>query len=484
MKRMALTALLAAGVASCPAGGFAAPSIQTLLWEATSPREVRARLLAHASALPDSSREEQGTAFYYAGLSFERDGVADSAIACYEQAFQRRGQPAERDALVDALLLRSRPGDATRALASLRGPVKPVLLISAWDQDNHVGRQSWALYLSGKTDSALALFASAEKRLLHDLNPLSGEWRYRAGLMELEHGNPRRTIDLLIPLGVWSRLKDRDVMGMLKEAGDKLAVTPRVHDMLGRELAARDQDEQALLDAFGARRLSFTAADGFPLGAIMVAPTGATPSRAAVVLLTHDETFESYDSLCVGLRRAGYAIAFLEPRGAGRSVDASCPLPETWRGRESEMHARTALDLRAALNALALGTPVDTSRYLVIGGGAMAATAVEAATLDRRIQLLLLVSPTPAPAELGRMRSRLEATKRPVFFQVGAEDPESLPVAEGLYRSINQRTSRLSDSERIGRGALVFRHDRAALPRLTQWLSEQWPRAKHSGPRP
>jgi hypothetical protein len=82
------------------------------------------------------------------------------------------------------------------------------------------------------------------------------------------------------------------------------------------------------------------------------------------------------------------------------------------------------------------------------------------------------------------MRSRLEATQRPVFFQVGAEDAESLPVAEALYRSIDQRTSRLSDSDRIGRGALVFRHDRAALPRLTQWLSEQWPRAKRSSSRP
>jgi hypothetical protein len=30
----------------------------------------------------------------------------------------------------------------------------------------------------------------------------------------------------------------------------------------------------------------------------------------------------------------------------------------------------------------------------------------------------------------------------------------------------------------------VFRHDRAALPRLTQWLSEQWPRAKRSSSRP
>ena len=122
MRRSAWLLLVAVGIGS-PRPAPATEPIERLLLEAATPEELRANLLAHAAALPDSARAEKGEAYNHAGLSYERDGLADSAIACYQRAFNLRGQPDERDALVDALLLRNATGDPARALGLLRSPV-------------------------------------------------------------------------------------------------------------------------------------------------------------------------------------------------------------------------------------------------------------------------------------------------------------------------------------------------------------------------
>src|SRR5262245_28328207 len=89
-----------------------ASPLDALVRGSPSASSLRARLLGHAASLPDSMRAEQGQAMFLMGLSFEREGKADSAIIAYQRACELRGQPTERDALVDALLQRDAAGDA------------------------------------------------------------------------------------------------------------------------------------------------------------------------------------------------------------------------------------------------------------------------------------------------------------------------------------------------------------------------------------
>ncbi|HEY3215914.1 MAG TPA: hypothetical protein VGK93_05435 [Candidatus Eisenbacteria bacterium] len=482
MKRAVCLWLLTLALGN-PGTARASEPVDRLLIEAATPEALRARLLSHAAAVPDSGRVEKGEAWYYAGLSYDRDGLVDSAIVCYQQAYDQRGETGERDALVDALLLRDGPGDPARALALLRRPAAATELSTSWDPFDFDGRQVWALYLGGQTDSALQLLHTMPASLYDERNPLGREWRYRAGLMELEHGDPTVAYVHLTPLALASRLKDADVMQMMREIGDKTGAWSHLQTAMNRELAVRDRDELLMLNGLKARRVRFQAEDGFPLGGIVFAPSGSRRARAAVILLPHDIGFGTYDSLCTGLRRAGYASVLLELRGAGGSVDRSCPLPGTWRGRETRMQSQVARDVVFALRALAMATPVDTTAYLVVGDGPTASIAIEAAELDPRVRLLVLLSPAPCPVDLGPSRARLEATRLPTFFEVPAEDMQSLPVADAWNRAADPRASRVVESERVGHAAQVFRYDREALLRLRRWLDETWLAGRGRAPR-
>ena len=253
---------------------------------------------------------------------------------------------------------------------------------------------------------------------------------------------------------------------------------------LAGEVNIRDRVESQLLADFDARRVAFAGDDGFPLGGVLLAPRAKPRPRAAVVLVEASDTLAAYDSLAFGLRRMGFAVMLLEPRGSGRSVGPSCPLPSTWRGREAEMQSWCAGDVPAAVRALAREARADTSRYLLVGVCSTAPVAAEAARHDRRAAVLMLVTPGPSPADRGHMRADLEALKRPIYFQTGPEDYTAYAVLDSLYRGSDMRISRIAESEQRGTRATLFRYDPHIWERFKVWLAESWPRtpAKRATP--
>jgi tetratricopeptide (TPR) repeat protein len=458
--------------------------LQDLVMEAPTPDSLRARLQRLVAA---ESRDTvtAGRALYYIGLSHERAGAADSAIAAYERAVDLWMDILHVDALADALLLRNRPGDPDRALRALEGRASLPRWTSQWNFADIQGRQAWALFLKGQADSAAALFRKAESQLIHPDNPLRRDWRYRMGVVMLDRKDLTRAYELLEPLAVESRGTDSDVMGMLRDlasqSGGAVQLTPRLNE----ELVRMAEEERAVLVELGAHRVAIVADDGFPLGAVVFPPRDGKARRAVVGLVNHDDTFESWDSLAVGLGRSGYALILLELRGANRSVARTAPMPESWRGREVEMENRVAQDVGHALRALASEVAVDTTRYLMAASGPAVSIAAAAAARDPRARVLLFMSSDPSPVERGVTRARLASIRRPVFFQLAPEDHVIQFVTEGLYRAVDERVARIAESERIGRGPRIFRMDPEALPRLKRWLDETWPGpdAKR-GPRP
>lgn len=472
--------LLVAALSGRASAAAASDAVQALLYQAQD-ADLRTRLLEHAAAATDTL--ERGEAFYYAGMSYQRAGLADSAIACYERAVELRGDNDELEAYADASCLRGAAGDPERAIGVLRRRLARARTSSEGEIAETEGRLGWAWYVAGRSDSALIYLRRSQSRLVDPLHPRHRTWQYRMGVVEFEHGDPSRAMDHLAPLAIDSRFQDRDVMDMLKKLGQRGSVMGPLERMLRDRRKAFDDLDQVVIDTLRGRRLSFHAPDGFPLGGVVFPARGPGRARAVILVVPPDEPVEAFDSLAVGLRRSGYALLLLHVRGWGGSVAPSCPMPETWNGRERELLDRCAADVRPALRALAGEARIDTTRYLIIGVGASAPIAAAAAAQDRRVPALVLVSPDPSPVERGVTRAKLVAFGRPVFFHVAGADGATLPVVEALYQAIDARTSRISESDRLGDGARTFRYDPRVLPRILQWLSESWSAPARRGTR-
>jgi pimeloyl-ACP methyl ester carboxylesterase len=480
--RSAGRVLAAAALVVCtwlPARRAAAASpVDSLLWAASSSSKLRAALIAFATTARETSTVNRGAAWYYAGMSYEQSGSPDSALLCYEKAVSIRGASPERDAFVDALLSRGNAEDGGRALEILGPRLKVALFNAETDIAVTRGRWAWARYIQGHGDSALAGLRLQQRWLLDPMTPRRRDWQYRLGLVELENGDPSKCVEFMVPLAVASRFQDRDVMGILRDAGAKLPQGPGLPDYMRKELSRIDNEDQEILTALRAKRVAFTGTDGYKLAGVVYGGVSGRPARAAIAVLNPSETFDTYDSLAAGLVRSGYAVFVLDPRGCGWSVSAAVPMPETWRGREDEIRHQVAQDAVHALSVLARNARVDTTRYLLIGAGATVSTLAEVTSRDRRVAALVFLGPDPSPVDRGIVRARLRASRDPVYFVVPALESKTLPVAEGLYESLDPRACRISESDLPGMSAYIFRHDRSALPRLLKWLDETWSASK------
>jgi dienelactone hydrolase len=300
-------------------------------------------------------------------------------------------------------------------------------------------------------------------------------WRYRLACVAFDRQEWIRVMELLTPLAVISRTSDPDVMEMLGQAAAKLGAERRLRPMLLHRISERDRIEDELTAGLGGRRVHFDARDGFPLSGTLLAPPRATRPRCAVVLMAPGDTLALYDTLAVGLRRLGFAVMLAEVRGSGRAVAPGCPSPDAWRGRVSTLRSAVAGDVRVALATLAREAGGDSTRYLVVGVGATAPIAVQAAALDPRVRALLLVSPVAAPVDRGPLRALLARVKRPVYFQTGPEDFTTWDLIDALYGACDPRASRVADSDKPGNFAALFRRDPRILERLRRWLDETLP---------
>ena len=471
MRRRLIPILIALGLAAAGPSLAQPGPLDPLLDSAPDAATLRPRLYAFADSQATRDPAQAAAAMAIAGQSFARAGEADSAIACYERALALDPREERRLALADALLARLGAGDAARARDLLR-PVLPVTPeYPDPSQAPTVGLFAWAQFLAGQPDSAARLLAPIDSWL-----SVHQDWRYRLGCVAFDREEWIRVQLLLTPLAVASRTYDPDVMDMLSRSADKLNAERRLRPSLLNEINRRDKNEQLLLDELGARRIGFRARDGFPLGGTILVPPRAARARMAVVLVAPGDTLAAYDSLALGLRALGLAVVLLDPRGSGRSVAPSCPLPGAWRGREARMQETVAADVAAAAGALAREVGADSSRYLVVGVGVTGPIAVLAARADRRVPALMLVSPIAAPSDRGALRAAVAAWKRPIYFQTGPEDFTTWGLIDALYGACDPRASRVADSDRPGTRATLFRRDPRIMARFKQWLSEAWPR--------
>lgn len=458
---------IVAAILPWPATAAEVTETDRLLVESGSASELRSRLATHARQAEATAPAEAGAAHYYLGLSFERSGQRDSAIVHYRRAIQLRREGEERVALADALLARRTAEDVTEALRVMRDPGWDPATFGDVMPTEVQARIGWGQVLAGHPDSATATFSSIEPMIT-----LRPQWRYRVARAAFETGDHRKAFDLLVTLAAQSRQQDADVMKLLNATAEAMNIASRLPAQLARHQDERDRGEQATLARMKAQRLRINAHDDFPLGAVLVKPAAVSRPRAAVVYMAPGDTIAHYDSIASALTRSGYAVLFLDLRGSGWSVGESCPLPDTWEGREEPLQLLCARDLEAAMGVLAEAAGADTSRCLLGAVGATAGVALRAAELDRRVKAALLVSPRAPRVEHGVMRARVARLQIPIYFQQGPEDLIRSNLAEELYQAGNRGASRMAESRTAGHGPRQFYYDPAVTSRFTVWLAE------------
>ena len=447
----------------------ASPALEPILLQASSSEDLRARLWERARSA-DTDREVAGETHYYRGVSFERAGMVDSAIASYRRAVETRGAHLERLACVDLLLLRRGPNDFAEAMSVIEAG-RALATEGYREKREYVVRTAWGLSLAGHADSALRMVAPVTEHFSR-----IPQWRYRLARIHLEAGDARAAFLLLLPLAATSRGTDQDIQSLLKRSVEGTGGARNLGPIMARAVSSRDDLEQAVIDRMKGTRVTFAGKDGFPLTGIVRAPERGA-RRGAVVLVAPEDTLADYDSLGIALNRAGIAVMLLQIRGSGWSVAPTCPSPDTWWTREEQLQRLTARDVATAFHRLAAEIPVDTARYLVAGVGSTASVAVQAADLDSRAKALLLLSPAPEAVERGPMRARLARLQLPAYFLSGAADQRNAPVTEALYQAGNRRQSRVTDVRTAAHGARLLYHYPAEAERLTRWLNETLPRA-------
>ncbi len=462
-----------------PAG--AQDKLTPLLLGAPDPVRTRAALLGFAAAVPPSDSADAGEAWRLAALSYHRAGMADSAIVCGRRAVETHATGEAVDALIDALQERRGADDLPLASALVQKRFRMMRFDAGpFDQANTQGRLAWSLFLDGKADSAHKDFKRA-RRLLDADNPMVWIWRRRVAMTAHAAGDRDQALEMCKGLAVRSWLQDRDALMLMHDVLGGDQGDARYAPFLRSELVHAQQADQARLDEVGARRITTTGIDGFPIATALY-PTNARTRRLVIAIETETEELAHYDSLASALRGAGWALAVMDARGSGRSVAPACPTPESWSGREDAIESAVAGDVRYAFLAVARDAKLDTTAYVVMGSRGTAGIAVEAATLDPRAGAAVLLSPLPPPVELGRVWARLKSRGLATFIQTAPSDIGAPDVGAQLYDALDPKTSRLVDSEATGRGPMVFRFDGTAGPRLVSWLAERFP--SKPAPRP
>jgi hypothetical protein len=441
---------------------------QALLDEATSPADLRARLVAYAKAHATTDAPGAGEAWFYAGSSWWRSGDVDSAVLAWRKAVELRGEAQDRYELAEALLERRAPGDTDAALEMLEQTMTQVAMDSPRLAPRYRALIGWGQLLAGKDEQARATLAEPEPEL--SKRPL---WRYRMGRVALSGDDSRRALMLLMTLGVASRGTDAEVMKLLDAAAQKLGQPDAVlRDMTGR-ITLRDEIEDKVVARIEGRRIKFLASDGYPLSGVLLESTSPGRHRTAIVMLAPEDTLSDFDSLGVALRESGLHTLLLQPRGSGWSAAPECPLPVAWRGREERLLRRSALDIVDAVRAVRLATKnADTTEVVVAASRAIALSGAIAAQRNPRVRALILLSPDPDPVDRGALLASIAKRPLPLFLQQTAEEFPNFPYMERLYNAADRPASRISEARVMGRGAVAFRFDSRVTPRFVSWLND------------
>lgn len=171
------------------------------------------------------------------------------------------------------------------------------------------------------------------------------------------------------------------------------------------------------------------AADGWSIGGLLSpaaddAGTGAGGVPGVVLVPGSRHERDAYTTIADHLAQAGLASLRIDVRGRGSSLG---------RRRYAQMapgeRRRVALDVAAALDAVATTDGVDATKLAVIAEQDTAADALAAAAADQRVAAVVVISARRA----ARVAAGIAARPVPVLGLVSNEDTEGLRGTVDAY---------------------------------------------------
>lgn len=475
----AAAALLAAALLAAPAAAAPPPSVKDLLYEGDHPAHLRARLLARADSAGDRPLVA-GEAWYWAGASWARSGLADSALAAFARARALRGNPEETLAAVDVLIARGRPADLDSAAALMA----PLAAQPAGGLTDEVAlRDTWVRARLGDTNGLAALLDLGTSPLFRAHAAVANRplWAGRFAPLALAAGDREAAWRLASPLAVATRGLDPGIVRIARDASIGRSIGTDWDGWIRTACVRADTTELPALLGLGARPLAVTAEDGAKLHAWFV-PGPAGAAIAVVTSPADGAAAAACDSLVAHLRRAGLAVALLEPRGVRRSASPSAPAALLRAGDEEAAQRRLARDLGHALTAAGRAARVAAPRGVAVGVGADALAAALAAAGDRRFRALLLAGPEIAPVDRGWLRATIAASGVPAYIETGPENVLENLAVDRIVERLEPGSFRVADSGGRGSGAALFRAGPAEGARFAAWVSGALKRPRATPP--
>lgn len=219
------------------------------------------------------------------------------------------------------------------------------------------------------------------------------------------------------------------------------------------------------------RELAFSAADGWPLGALLHQPASDAPVPAVVSVAGSRHERDAWKRTSEFLAQHGIATLMLDVRGRGASR-GDCTYARMGPGQRR----RARLDVEKALAVVADQDGVDATRLGVLAEQDTAADAVEAAVAAGGVRALCVVSPRNAD----RIASALATRPVSVFGLASTEDREGVRAAVGAYLASAPEGSDLAVFHGLGIGitmASVLQFEQPeAQPledRIARWLADR-----------
>ncbi|HEU4394724.1 MAG TPA: alpha/beta fold hydrolase [Planctomycetota bacterium] len=174
----------------------------------------------------------------------------------------------------------------------------------------------------------------------------------------------------------------------------------------------------------GPTAVSLETADGRKLAADLYEPAGGGESKGAVLAL-HAEggTRDSWRALGKRLSACGISLLAPDLRGHGESRGTGdADLGPRADARDPALWKEMAADVQAGLKHLRGTLLADAKRIGIVGAGAGAGLALEAAEKDAKVRAVFGVAPSPAACGLAGLASAVRWDGRPVGFVVGSAD--------------------------------------------------------------
>jgi len=173
-----------------------------------------------------------------------------------------------------------------------------------------------------------------------------------------------------------------------------------------------------------AKAVTIETADGLRLAADLYEPSDGGEGKGAVLAL-HAEGGDRSCWRATGRRLAAAGISLLAPdlRGHGGSREAGgADLGPRAASRDPALWKEMAADVQAGLKHLRQSLLADAKRIGIVGAGAGAGLALEAAEKDGKVRALFGVAPAPGACGLAGMASAVRWDGRPAGFVVGSAD--------------------------------------------------------------